>query len=189
MKRAGRGGQPQPSPNVTKKKNTLPISLETTSTRTPGVPEQKHTSELWQDWPVKVKISHFLVSNVPSKFYRLLLLVFFLLNSNSNHQQFQSSDFDVVVAVWCHDGRSHARVGMSRRKISQLFRSQINRNNIFLQIKYIQRIVLKFKSMKKGLSCRTSKRKKGGLETGGEGGPTPTKPKCYQKEKYVANQS
>ncbi len=89
--------------------------------------------------PVKVKISHFLVSNVPSKFYRLdllllLLIVFFLLNSNSNHQQFQSSDSDVV-AVWCHDGRSHARIGMSRRKISQSFRSQINRNNIFLQIK------------------------------------------------------
>ncbi len=65
--------------------------------------------------PVKVKISHFLVSNVPSKFYRLDLLllllllllldVFFLLNSNSNHQQFQSSDSDVD-AVWCHDGRS-----------------------------------------------------------------------------------
>ena len=37
---------------------------------------------LWQDWPVKVEISHFLVSNVQSKVYRLdLLLVFFFNNS------------------------------------------------------------------------------------------------------------
>ncbi len=41
---------------------------------------------LWQDWPVKVKISQFLVSNVQSKFYLLVdlpLLVFFAI-SNSN---------------------------------------------------------------------------------------------------------
>ena len=43
---------------------------------------------LWQDWPVKVKISHFLVSNVQSKFYRLDLdldldLPVFFFNSNN----------------------------------------------------------------------------------------------------------
>jgi hypothetical protein len=62
--------------------------------------------------------------------------------------------------VWCHDGRSHARVGMSRRKISQLFRSQINRNNIFLQIKYIQRIVLKIQVYEKRLVMPHIKKKK-----------------------------
>jgi len=34
---------------------------------------------LWRDWPVKVKISHFLVSNVPSKFYRLVVVLLLLL--------------------------------------------------------------------------------------------------------------
>ncbi len=30
-------------------------------------------------WPAKVKISHFLVSNVPSKFYRLVVVLLLLL--------------------------------------------------------------------------------------------------------------
>jgi len=51
---------------------------------------------LWQDWPVKVKISHFLVSNVQSKFYRLdldldldLLVFFFKFKATKKFQYFE----------------------------------------------------------------------------------------------------
>jgi hypothetical protein len=84
---------------------------------------------LWQDGPV-VQFSHFLVSNVQSKFYRLdlLLLVFFLLNSNSNHQQFQSSDSDVVAVCGVTTVAPNCfKHGMSIKRISQSFRPQINR--------------------------------------------------------------
>ncbi len=88
---------------------------------------------LWQDGPV-VQFSHFLVSNVQSKFYRLdLLLVFFLLNSNSNHQQFQSSDSDVVAVCGVTTVAPNCfKHGMSTKRISQSFRPQINRKTIFL---------------------------------------------------------
>jgi hypothetical protein len=55
---------------------------------------------LWQDGPV-VQFSHFLVSNVPSKFYRLDLdldLVFFL-NSKDQQKVLRFSLYIVTLAV------------------------------------------------------------------------------------------
>ena len=51
-------------------------------------------SLLWQDGPPVVHISHFLVSNVQSKFYRLLLLVFFF-------NQITKLKFSLFACCWC----------------------------------------------------------------------------------------
>ncbi len=116
--------------------------------------------QLWQDVSPVVHISHFLVSNVQSKFYRLLLdldLLAFFFNQITKLNFFACCWWcgGVLCVSWHRHFFSTTHVGMLGKQISQSFRLQINCKNTFLTGIGYSHHRLKWRKLEKFCSWKT----------------------------------